>query len=243
MELKQFFSILIAAIFSVITLSTPSTLSAQSTLPLRLATQSLPPYQMIKGDQMVGIAIDRVRCVLDGMSIPYEFHMTSWSEAQLGTETGKFDGFFVGSSNSSRARYSVPTDPIVTENLAWYLPLGSVIDPNDKADTLRARYSAKFATSKWRYLHLNGYNVVMRPRDADSLLNMLLVGDVDVALEYELIFSYFMAERGLSEKQFQKIPFRRQTMGLHLAQQFVDANPLFMDRFNTRLTQCLVSTQ
>lgn len=243
MNLNQFCLTLVAAIFAATATLAPSALSAQGAQPLRLATQDLPPYQMIKGDKMVGIAVDRIKCVLDGMNIPYEFHLTSWSEAQLGTETGKFDGFFVGSSNSSRARYSVPTEPVVSESLAWYLPFTSDIDPNNAEDKLRARYSAKFATSKWRYLHRNGYNVVMRPRDADSLLNMLLVGDVDVALEYELIFSHFLAERSLNEKQFQKIPFRRQNMGVHLAKRFVDANPLFLNRFNARLTQCVVSIQ
>lgn len=243
MRLNRLCSNVVAAIFAAVLSFLPSASIAQGVQPLRLATQDLPPYQMIKGDQMVGIAVERVKCVLDGMNIPYEFHMTSWSDAQLGTETGKFDGFFVGSSNSSRARYSVPTEPVVSESLAWYLPFNSDINPDNAVDALRARYSAKFATSKWRYLHRNGYNVVMRPRDADSLLNMLLVGDVDVALEYELIFSHFMMERGLSEKQFQKIPFRRQKMGVHFAQRFVDANPLFLGRFNARLTQCVLSIQ
>lgn len=212
--------------------------SAQSSQVLRLATQSLPPYQMIRDGKMTGIAVERVKCALDRMNITYEFHMTNWSRAQLGTETDRFDGFFVGSSNKSRARYSVPSTAVVSEDLAWYLPLNSEIDPNDEADALSARYSAKFATSKWRYLHMNGYNVVMRPRDAASLLNMLVVGDIDAALEYELIFSHFMKERGLTEDQFRKIPFRRQDMRVHFSKTYINANPLFLNRFDSQMQLC-----
>ncbi|WP_282096210.1 substrate-binding periplasmic protein [Epibacterium ulvae] len=211
---------------------------AQNSQVLRLATQSLPPYQMIQNGEMTGIAVERVKCALDRMNVPYEFHMTAWSGAQLGTEMGRFDGFFVGSSNKSRAQYSVPSSPVVSEDLAWYMQLSSDVDPNDQADALSARYSAKFATSKWRYLQSNGYNVIMRPRDAASLLNMLVVGDIDVALEYELIFSHFMEERGLSEEQFRKIPFRRQDMRVHFSKDYVNANPLFLRRFDNMIQIC-----
>lgn len=216
---------------------------AQSSPVLRLATQDLPPYQMIEGDQMTGLAVERVRCALDAMNVPYELHMTVWADAQLGTQTGRFDGFFVGSANKARAGYAEPSASVVSEDLAWYLPLESDIDPNDAGDALSARYSAKFATSKWQFLHRNGYNVVMRPRDAESLLNMLIVGDIDVALEYELIFAHYMKKRGLSEDQFRKIPFRRQDMSVHFSKQYTQANPLFLTRFNTQMQRCMSELQ
>ena len=216
---------------------------AQSSPVLRLATQDLPPYQMIEGDAMTGIAVERVRCALDAINVPYELHMTVWADAQLGTHTGRFDGFFVGSATNTRANYAVPSEAVVSEDLAWYLPLGSDIDPNDPGDALSARYSAKFATSKWQLLHRNGYNVVMRPRDAESLLNMLIVGDIDVALEYEMIFAHYMEKRGLSEDQFRKIPFRRQDMSVHFSKQYTEANPLFLSRFNSQMQRCMSEPQ
>lgn len=233
---------LVALFGCVLSLAAVPQLQAQSLSepqPLRLATQVLPPYQMIEGDRMTGIAVRRVQCALDHLGMPYELHMTAWSGAQLGTQTGRYDGFFVGSSNAARAKYSVPSTPVVSEDLAWYIPINSDIDPNDKADAIRARYSAEFATSKWRYLHRNGYNVVTRPRNAESLLNMLLVGDIDAALEYELIFEHFMEERGLTEDQFKKIAFRRQDMSVHFSHQYVNAHPLFLERFNARMKTCI----
>lgn len=216
---------------------------AQSKPVLRLATQSLPPYQMVSENMMTGIAVERVKCALDAMNISYEFVMTVWADAQLGTQTGEYDGFFVGSSNSARAEYSVASVPVVSEDLAWYMLQSSNVDPNALSDKLSARYSAKFATSKWQFLHRNGFNVVMRPRDAQTLLNMLIVGDIDVALEYELIFAHFMKARGLSEDQFRKIPFRRQDMSVHFARSYVDANPLFLSRFNNQMQRCVMEVQ
>jgi len=231
----------LSAALLVVGLAFPIDSQAQSIQILRLATQDLPPYQVIEGNDMTGIAVNRVKCALDTMGVAYEFVMTKWDDAQLGTRTGKFDGFFVGSTNSERAKYSVPSGPVVSEVLAWYLPLNSTIDPNNSEDAMRARYSAKFATSKWRNLHRNGYNVVMRPRDAESLLTMLDEGQIDAALEYELIFSEVLAKKGMTESDFKKIPFGndRQNMGVHFSKTYLDANPTFLERFNARLKRCL----
>jgi len=206
---------------------------------LRLATQILPPYQMVVDGQIAGIAVRRVQCALGAIGMPYEIRVMDWSKAQLGTETGDYDGFFAGSANAARARFATPSAPVISEDLAWYMARGTEIDPNDPSDALRARYSAKFATSKWLNLKREGYNVVKKPQDAASLLNMLMMGDIDVALEYELIFEHFMKERGVSGDSFRKIPLRRQNMSVHFSNAYLRANPVFLDRFNTELTDCV----
>ncbi len=212
---------------------------AQDRAPLRLATQVLPPYQMIENGEMTGVAVERVRCALDGMGQPHEFHMMDWSAAQLMTENGDMDGFFVGSSNSARERFSVPSEPVVREALTWYMRPGSVIDPTDPEERLSARYSAKFATSKWLLLHREGFNVVMKPRDAESLLAMLVNGDIDVALEYDVIFEYYIRARGMVPSDFRQIPHQLNTMSVHFAKPFLDARPSFLAAFNAQLTQCM----
>lgn len=206
---------------------------------LRLATQVLPPYQMIVDGEIAGVAVRRVQCALDAMGTAYEIRVTDWSKAQLGTETGEYDGFFVGSANAARARYATPAIPVISEDLAWYMATGTEIDPNDPSDALRARYSAKFATSKWLNLKRGGYNVVKKPQDAASLLNMLMMGEIDVALEYEMIFEHFMRERGIEADWFRKIPLTRQNMSVHFSNAFLRANPLFLERFNTEMATCV----
>jgi len=212
---------------------------AQDRAPIRLATQVLPPYQMIENGEMTGIAVQRVRCALDGMGQPYELHMMDWSTAQLMTENGDMDGFFVGSSNSARERFAVASDPVVREALTWYMRRGSLIDPTHAEERLSARYSAKFATSKWLLLHREGFNVVMKPRDAQSLLAMLVNGDVDVALEYDVIFEFYIRERGMDPTDFRQIPYETNTMSVHFAKTFDAARPSFLSEFNAQLAQCM----
>jgi hypothetical protein len=77
-----------------------------------------------------------VICALNELNINYEITLTDFPSAQLGTQTGVYDGFFVASANGARAKYSKPSAPIIFNNLAWYMPLKSKIDPNDPADAL-----------------------------------------------------------------------------------------------------------
>lgn len=243
LRFQNFLIIVWAAVaFSVSTVS----VVAQSQLgtTIRLATQELPPYHMILLDkdsnkpEIVGLAVDQVICALNELNRNYEITLTDFPSAQLGTQTGVYDGFFVASANGARAKYSKPSAPIIFNNLAWYMPLKSKIDPNDPADALVARYSAKFSTSKWLHLMKNGYNVVMRPQNAASLLNMLLVGEIDVALEYDLIFEYYMKERGIPNSQFIKTPFKSKTMHAHFSNEFLNANPSFLSQFDASVVSC-----
>ena len=215
--------------------------SAQSTDVIRLGTQNLPPYQMVVDGEVAGIAMDRVRCAMDAMGQPYEIIVMNWSKAQLMTQNNEIAGFFAGSKNAARARYATPSAPVIVEDLAWYMAKGSSIDPNDADDKLSARYSAKFATSKWLNLKRNGYNVIKKPQDAAMLLSMLITGDIDVALEYELIFAHEMQERGLAESDFQKTPFRSQANMVHFSNTFLASRPQFMARFNGALETCIAA--
>lgn len=230
--------IIASALVGVLLLSSQAAI-AQEEPVLRLATQFLPPYQMLEDGQMTGVAVVRVRCALDKIGLPYELHMMEWSEAQIATENGEMDGFFVGSSNASRERYAVASDPVITESLAWYMRRGLEVDPNDPADKLSARYSAKFATSKWLHLKSDDYNVVMKPRDAESLLKMLVSGDIDVALEYELIFEHYMTLRGIPLDEFRKIPDALNSMSVHFSKTFDNAHPAFRREFNVHLAECV----
>lgn len=212
--------------------------TAQTRDPIRLATQNLPPYHMLVDGQIKGVAFDRVTCALDRMGQPYEIILMDWSRAQLLTQNGEVEGFFAGSPNKARAVYATPSDPVITEDLAWFMLPGRTIDPTDEADKVSARYSAKFATSKWLKLKRDGYNVIKKPRDAAALLSMLRKGDIDVALEYELIFQYFMTQDGMTESDLIKIPSKPQSNMVHFSNRFLSANPLFLGRFNSFLAVC-----
>lgn len=236
---KQPFSVLSAVLLSVYMMLLPTAAQAQERI--RLATQSWPPFQMVEEGQLKGQVIERVQCALREMGQPYELHLMRWDRAQLLVETNQFNGFFSGSPNSSRARYAVPSAPVVSVPLSWYLALNVELDVTSEVAKDQARYGAKFNTSKWLFLAKNGYNVVKKPQDAEALLRMLRNGDLDVALEYEDVFELAMKNQGVSPQRFKKIPYKIRDLSVHFSKTFLHQRPNFLNTFNAALVQCIKS--
>ncbi|MGB1237013.1 MAG: hypothetical protein ACPG4U_02310 [Pseudomonadales bacterium] len=206
---------------------------------LKLATQEWPPYQTLENGVMGGVALERVKCTLRKMGQPYELHMMSWDKAQLLVETNQMDGFFSGSANAARAKYATPSDPVISEALSWFSTPGAQLDLSAEAARYQARYGAKFNTSKWLFLKKNGYNVVKKPRSADTLLQMLWQREIDVALEYDLVFEHSMEKMGIPTDYFERTELRRQDLSVHFSKDFLKLNPNFLPTFNRSLALCL----
>ena len=207
-----------------------------------LATQSWPPYQVEQDGKLGGIAIERVQCAFRQMRQPYELRMMRWDKAQLEVQSYQFDdkpvGFFSGSNNSSRSRYAEPSMALISAELAWFLAPGVNLQPATEQAKTKARYGAKFNTSKWLFLKKNGYNVVKKPRSADSLLRMLWQGEVDVALEYTAVFEQSMKQQGIPLDTFTRVPYRTQNLSVHFSKVFLKRYPTFLASFNQALASC-----
>lgn len=48
---------------------------------LDVYTESLPPYQMLSNDQIVGVATTRVEALLEEAGLPYKLHLVPWARA------------------------------------------------------------------------------------------------------------------------------------------------------------------
>lgn len=207
---------------------------------IKLATQIWPPYQTVDGNDVIGgVAIERVKCAMGLVGQPYEIHVMRWDKAQLMVETGQMHGFFSGSASSQRATYAVPSKPLVSEHLAWFVAPDVTQDVTDETSKYNLRYSAKFNTNKWLYLKREGYNVIKKPRDADALLQMLWQGDIDVAYEYELVFEDSLKKAGIPLDYFKKVRLKKQDLMTHFAKDFVKDHPSFLEKFNASLEACL----
>jgi polar amino acid transport system substrate-binding protein len=61
-----------------------SCLSAQenrASQSVEVYTESLPPYQMVNEDQIVGVATTRVEALLNEAGVPYQLHLVPWARA------------------------------------------------------------------------------------------------------------------------------------------------------------------
>jgi polar amino acid transport system substrate-binding protein len=210
---------------------------------LKLATQEWPPYQTLQNGVMGGVVMDRIKCTLRSMGQPYELHMTSWDKAQLLVENNQMDGFFSGSANSARAKFAVPSDPVISDMLYWFISPSADIEMGAEAVKYQARFGAKFNTSKWLYLKKNGYNVVKKPTTADTLVQMLWQREIDVALEYELVFESSMKKLGVPKGFFKRTALRETSLSVHFSKDFLKLNPLFLANFNRMLAGCIKESQ
>lgn len=206
---------------------------------LYLATQEWPPYQTVDRGEIGGVAVERVQCTLRQMGQPYEITMMRWDKAQLLVEANKMHGYFSGSRSASRELYSDASDPLISEELSWFISPNVSLDLDDESAKYKARFSAKFNTNKWLNLKEEGYNVVKKPRDSDSLLQMLWQGDIDVALEYRLVFEHSMAQENIPLDYFRRVPYGTQDLMVHFSKDFLRKNPVFLGNFNKALKQCL----
>ncbi|AEF53718.1 hypothetical protein Mar181_0662 [Marinomonas posidonica IVIA-Po-181] len=207
---------------------------------LSLATQVWPPYQTVneKTGEIGGVAVERVQCALRLMNQPYEIVFMAWDRAQLMVQTGKMDGYFAGSKSTTRAAYAVPSAAVVTDDLSWFVLPNISFDIDDETQKYNLRYGAKFNTNKWLSLKQEGYNVIKKPRDADSLLQMLWQGEIDVALEYRYIFEYSMEKAGMPLSNFKRVSRGTLDQVVHFSKDFIRENPTFLDSFNASLTSC-----
>ncbi|MCZ2720865.1 transporter substrate-binding domain-containing protein [Marinomonas sp. 15G1-11] len=207
---------------------------------LYLATQIWEPYQTVdeKGN-IGGIAVERVQCALRRMGQPYEIQVMSWDKAQLLVETSKMHGYFAGSLSKSRAAYAVPSGPVVSEKLSLFVSPDVSTSIDDETAKYNLRFGAKFNTNKWLSLKQGGYNVIKKPRDATSLLQMLWQGELDVALEYELVFEHSMKKLDIPLDYFKRIEQGTQDLAVHFSKGFVRQNPTFLTGFNKSLRLCL----
>ncbi|WP_244204664.1 hypothetical protein [Vibrio rhodolitus] len=216
-----------------------STFAAAATERVVLATQVWTPYQTVDSNGVIGgLAVERVKCALQNMGQPYEIHVMRWDKAQLMVETGEMHGFFSGSANGRRATFATASYPVVSENLAWFIAPNVYADVNDETTKYSLRYGAKFNTNKWLSLKRDGYNVIRKPRDADSLLQMLWQGDLDVAYEYELVFEESMKKAEVPLDYFQRVRVKKQDLMVHFSNDFLRQSPGFLDKFNTSLRKC-----
>jgi len=53
----------------------------QGSQKLDVYTESLPPYQMLSNEQIVGIATTRVEALLTEAGLPYQLHLVPWARA------------------------------------------------------------------------------------------------------------------------------------------------------------------
>ncbi|MFH0261010.1 ABC transporter substrate-binding protein [Vibrio barjaei] len=204
---------------------------------LMLTTQDWPPYQYYEHAEMKGVAITTVKCALGSMSQPYQFTMTSWSDAQMRVQNGNQHGFFVATETLERNEYAAVSTPIAEQKINWYF--GAGVEPKiTELNKLNLKFSAKFGSNKWFWLKRQGFNVVKQPRDAKVLLKLLKQREIDIALEDQLVFENELDVAGLSKDYFRSQHMETKKMGVYFSNRFLNEYSGFLTSFNRAVEKC-----
>jgi hypothetical protein len=206
---------------------------------LYLTTQEWPPYQTYSSDTIAGLSVNRLKCVLRQLEQPYQLTMTSWKNAQLMVQSEKEHGFFVSEQSHARDQYAVFSAPLIHHQWRWYFSNNlSNIELSD-VNKKQWQVSAKFGSNKWFHLHKEGFNVEKKPRNINTLLDMLMHNEVDAILVDGVAMQIALKEQGLLSNSFRSQLLKNKALGLYFHKNFVEKYPAFLPQFNQTITSCI----
>jgi polar amino acid transport system substrate-binding protein len=201
---------------------------------IRLTTQDWPPYQMITGDKVDGVAVRVVRCVLDRLGIEPQFTVLPWLQAQQAVREARADGFFGATRDAERDTYAVLSVPIVPETRRWYWRSDHVVDVTDKALPV----AVQAGTVMYRWLLGEGYTNLQAAPTTDDLTRLLETGKVDAVFANQLVFDWNVAIAGIPVTAFASATESEHGIGVYFSKSYLAHHPAFLERFNAEATDC-----
>jgi len=205
---------------------------------LLLTTQEWPPYQTFSSDTIAGLTVTRLKCALRQMEQPYQLTMTNWENAQLKVQNEEQHGYFVAEQTKPRDKYAVFSQPVIYHNWYWYFSNSLTDTKLSKLNKLKWKVSAKFGSNKWFYLHNNDYEVIKKPRNVESLLDMLMHNEVDAILVDDLAMQVALKDLGMRGQSFRSQKVSTKPLGVYFQKKFIGKYPDFLPTFNQSLSEC-----
>ncbi|MCG8689123.1 MAG: transporter substrate-binding domain-containing protein [Desulfobacterales bacterium] len=210
-----------------------------------LTTHNIYPYgsfpsgeeKLIADESFTGTAVSVVRCVFKKMDIQLEIQVVSWNRAQVMVRAGGAHGFFAASRQESRDRYAVLSDRIGVQKWNWYLLKDSSLNPETPSFKKEALVGGYLGTNALKWMEDNGYRIMDRSHDNDTLLKILLWKRVDAIMTSDDVMDALIRENGIQEK-IKVYVNKVRPLGVYFSKGFLKNQPGFLDTFNSHLAQC-----
>ncbi len=206
---------------------------------LKLSTQEWPPYQTYASETIAGLSVNRLKCVLRQLEQPYQLTMTSWKNAQLMVQNEQQHGFFVAEQSKARDKYAVFSAPLIHHQWRWYFSnnLNNIDLSNENKKQWQV--SAEFGSNKWFYLHQQGFNVEKKPRNINTLFDMLMHNEVDAILVDGFAMQITLKKHGMLNDSFRSQVMDTKALGVYFNKKFIAKYPAFLPLFNQTITSCI----
>ncbi len=204
---------------------------------IRLTAQEWPPYQMVAGDGVDGVAARVVRCALVRLGFEPKITILPWPQAQQEVREGRADGFFDASENLERDAYATLSIPIVPEVRRWYWRHDRVVNVDDRTIAV----AVQSGTVMHQWLIENGYKNIHVVSTIEDLIYLLNSENIDAIFSNQLVFDWNVAISGISMDAFNSLESQEVGLGVYFRNSYLSEHPGFLQKFNEQAEDCRMS--
>ena len=204
---------------------------------IRLTAQDWPPYQMVAGDGVDGVAARVVRCAVIRLGLEPKMTLLPWPQAQQEVREGRADGFFDASENLERNAYATLSVPIVPEVRRWYWRHDHGVNVDDRTVAV----AVQSGTVMHQWLLENGYKNIRLVSTIKDIIDILMAGKVDVVLSNQLAFDWNVAISGIPIETFDSLTLQEVGLGVYFRNGYLSEHPGFLQKFNEQAEDCRMS--
>ena len=201
---------------------------------IRLATQ-IEPGLADKG-------IPYINCAMAKMGRSFSVVWVPWERAQIGTEEGAYDGFFMASKNCKRDQYAVFSRPFQQIEWLFVVKKGSEITPGD-ADFRDRKFAANTGSARHIWLTEKFENKefsreIVGTTSPLTSVRMVYLGRADVALVNDSDLEAVFKKSDLSPSGFNVFYSKVKPIGIYFGKAFLKEEPAFLGEFNESMRSC-----
>lgn len=177
-----------------------------------------------------------LQCAMKQLNITISIVRVPWKRAQIGTKTGKYQGFIFGTQNASRDQYATffPTEL----RLKWYYlvkkhPSISLQDINSS----ELRLGALAGSSMERWGQENHGDVLGRDNIV-SMIKMLNRTRLDVVLLNNHQIDNLMLSEKLNLNKYTLYEIKSLPMGIYIGNLYLNKNPWLANSLPKQIQTC-----
>lgn len=212
--------------------------SYSTSAEVKLGTQVWPPYQVVNGSEVSGIAVDSIDCIFNKMGMKHTITPLPWVRAQNRTREGHLDGFFSASKSAVRDNFAVLSKTFISQQWRIYFLKTSLKE--NKLQNVKDFYriGVRINSNVAYWAKQEKFKVHESTSDPQKLISLLRRDRIDGYMENSNVFEYNIKQMKLKSSQFYSIPFMDNPLGVYFGITFLAKNPTFMDKFNRAVDKC-----
>ena len=214
-----------------------ASMGADDNIRLKLSTYVFAPYITLQRNNVDGIVIEKMKCILAQLDRPYKITVNDWVTSYLELTNNKSDGFFMAQKSSDLDRYGQISNPIVSFKLNWFFANDKKYKINETSKS-KLKFAAVYGSQNWFMLKSRGYNLVGKPRNISELIELLKKKDVNVVIEDNAAFKFALQSMGEPTDYFKFQFFEDVDLGVYFSNEYLKSHLVFLHNFNAALAAC-----